>query len=324
MASAIDRRQIRKGGSMRSINLLNLGGSLALVLMALLIPGNSELATLSTPEFRAYWYDQGAEISRYALDQSRYGKLHKGDAVLVFVTEKFNPIHQVKADHPNDAGAVPALKLNMTRNFLTGIYPYSIMTSVFTLLDGSPLPPKISFTSQEWCGHVFLQLNLDDQQYRVQQRSYFEAETDRDYALPALLSEDGLWTQLRLQPDRLPTGDFDIIPASLYARLTHTPLARQRVSADRSRIAGRSLDGRPLMAYTLRFENSARVLRIRYEADFPHRIEGWEDTYRVAAHFGSRELTTTARRTHTLMIDYWNRHHPKDRHWRAKLGLSPP
>ncbi|MDJ0784533.1 MAG: hypothetical protein QNJ22_21400 [Desulfosarcinaceae bacterium] len=299
-------------------------GVLILALTALVVPRGTAAVPASSPEFRAYWYDQGAEISRYRLDQSRYGEIHSGHAVLIFVTESFNPIRQVKADDPGAPDAVPALKLNMTRKFLTGVYPYSIMTSVFTPLAGSRLPPKISFSIQEWCGHVFMQLNLDAERYRVQQRSYFESESDRDFTLPAVISEDGLWTQIRLRPEQLPTGAFSLIPAPLYARLTHTPLTQQAVTAQRSRSTDRGLEGQSLMLYTLRFTKSGRVLKIRYGADFPHRIEGWEDTYRVAAYFGGQELTTTARRTHTLMIDYWNRHQPEDRHWRTRLGLTSP
>ena len=295
----------------------------ALILMTALPAAHSSLSLPApSPDFQRYWYDQGAEISRYSLDQSRYGEIHSGHAVLIFVTENFNPVRQVKAEEPGTPEAIPDLKLNMTRKFLTGIYPYSIMTSVFSPLAGNPLPPKISFTSQEWCGQVFVQLNLEAKQYRVQQRSYFEAEGDRDFTLPAVLSEDGLWTQIRLQPERLPTGRLDIIPAALYARLTHTPLSPQRATAQLAKAPDRGLEGQPLMVYTVRFMESGRVLKIRYGTKFPHRIEGWEDSYTVAAHFGGRKLTTTARRTDTLMIDYWNRHTPDDRHWRDKLGLD--
>jgi hypothetical protein len=294
-----------------------------LSLMTALPTAYGSLALPATSaEFRHYWFDQGAEISRYTLDQSRYGEIHSGHAVLIFVTEHFNPVRQVKAEDPGIPEAIPALKLNMTRKFLTGIYPYSIMTSVFSPLAGNPLPPKISFTSQEWCGHVFVQFNLEAKQYRVQQRSYFEAEGDRDFTLPAVPSEDGLWTQIRRQPDQLPTGRLDIIPAALYARLTHSSLSPQRVMAQLAEAADRGLEGQPLMVYTVRFIKSGRVLKIRYGAEFPHRIEGWEDTYTVSAHFGGRRLTTTARRTGTLMLDYWNRHTPDDRHWRDKLGLD--
>lgn len=58
----------------------------------------SRFETYTDQQFRDYWYGGRGEISRYSLKQSRYGELHDGDAVLVFVTEKVNPTLQVKAD----------------------------------------------------------------------------------------------------------------------------------------------------------------------------------------------------------------------------------
>ena len=75
------------------------------------------------PAIRAYWYDQGAEISSYDLNQSRYGQQHQGHAVMIYVTEPIDTVGQVKSDNPNAETTIPGLKLNATRRFLTGIYP---------------------------------------------------------------------------------------------------------------------------------------------------------------------------------------------------------
>jgi len=45
------------------------------------------LETYTRDQFQDYWYNHGAEISRFELRQMRYGEIHDGDAVLVFVTE---------------------------------------------------------------------------------------------------------------------------------------------------------------------------------------------------------------------------------------------
>ena len=79
---------------------------------------------------KAYWYNNEAEISSYALSQARYGEVHKGKAVLVYVTEPFSPDKNTKADAPSD-GNISVLKLNFMKKFNTGIYPYSMMTSIF-------------------------------------------------------------------------------------------------------------------------------------------------------------------------------------------------
>src|SRR5688572_8355489 len=103
--------------------------------------------------FGRYWYQGKAELTRYALEQARYGELHKGDAVLVFVTEPFLPEKQVKLERGDPARGVSVLKLNSTRKFFTGIYPYSVMTSTFTPVDfGKTGTLKVTSSTQEWCG----------------------------------------------------------------------------------------------------------------------------------------------------------------------------
>ncbi|MEQ9230208.1 MAG: hypothetical protein RIF46_05960, partial [Cyclobacteriaceae bacterium] len=111
----------------------------------------SELPTQIPASFNAYWSKGGAEITSYDLEQARYGEIHKGTAVTVFVTEPFSKSKQVKLDDYKSAGddRVNVLKLNLTKKFLTGIYPYSMMLSTFSPLDGSPMI-KSSMTVQEW------------------------------------------------------------------------------------------------------------------------------------------------------------------------------
>ena len=88
------------------------------------------IATVDSNElsqaFKDYWYQGKAEITSYKLEQARYGEMRDGNAVLIYVTEDFLPEVQVKADRQN-AKNIPVLKLNSTKNFNTGIYPYSIM-----------------------------------------------------------------------------------------------------------------------------------------------------------------------------------------------------
>ncbi|MDB9780148.1 hypothetical protein OAB54_07920 [Flavobacteriaceae bacterium] len=40
-------------------------------------------------QFKTHWFDGYAEISSYSLDQSRYGEVREGNAVLIYVTEDF-------------------------------------------------------------------------------------------------------------------------------------------------------------------------------------------------------------------------------------------
>lgn len=271
---------------------------------------------LATPEFKEYWFAGLAELSRYRLEQARYGEVHEGDAVLIFVTEDFLPDKQVKADSPDRerTGARPVLKLNFTRNFVTGLYPYSMMTSVFTPLDLATHPRtlKTSTSVQEWCGHTWLQLNLRDGRYRVQGNSYFESEADRAFALPVAWLEDELWTRIRLAPDSLPLGDVRMIPGGQQSRLRHRELAVETARATLER----TNDG--VSIYRLDYPATGRTLAIRFTAAFPHEVLGWEERY---SDFG-KPLTTRAERTHVLRTDYWTRHGNADRALRGELGLD--
>ena len=46
-------------------------------------------------QFKTHWFDGYAEISSYSLDQSRYGEVREGNAVLIYVTEDFLKKEQV-------------------------------------------------------------------------------------------------------------------------------------------------------------------------------------------------------------------------------------
>jgi hypothetical protein len=148
---------------------------------------NYTSVALSLPEdkdFNSYWNNYSAEISRFELEQGRYGEIRHGHVVLIFVTEPFLPDIQVKSDFKASRGkSIPILKLNLIKRFNTGIYDYSIMKSVFTPIPSEQHPfgktLKVSTTRQDWCGHVYLQYNLEEDHYKVKQYSYFEKEGTR-------------------------------------------------------------------------------------------------------------------------------------------------
>ncbi len=280
------------------------------------------LSTAATPnpleapaaaDFGEYWFAGKAEVSRYELQQSRYGEIHPGDAVMIFVTEDFLPKRQVKSDDTNRtrSGSVPILKLNATKKFNTGVYPYSLMTSTFSPLDTAAHPHALKSTTtvQEWCGHVFTQFNRRGDNYQVRGFSYFQSEGDQDVELPVTWLEDEVWTRLRLDPSTLPTGTVTMIPGSQYLRLAH-----REVKAVSAVASLETNDGQ--LTYRIRYPSLNRELSIRLDAAFPHRIQGWEE---VGGAGGT--LTTRATRTHTEMLDYWNHHDRADTPLRAKLGL---
>ena len=135
--------------------------------------------------FRDYWYNGQAEISHYKLDQVQYGAVNPGEAVLIFVTEDFRTDTQVKLESDAKDKATSVLKLNSIRRFVTGIYDYSLYSSVFTPTNTKKYNHslKVTMSSQDWCGQVYNQLNLSGNKYDVMVRSYFEKNATEDFKI---------------------------------------------------------------------------------------------------------------------------------------------
>lgn len=291
--------------------------SLPFVLLVSMLP---TVVPATADAFGDHWYQGRAEITSYTLEQARYGQVHPGEAVLIFVTEDLSREKQVKLDRPEIAGsdAVKVLKLNATRKFLTGLYPYSTMTSTFSPVDvgadGGAL--KITASSQEWCGHTWSQLNRTPDGWDLRAFSYFESEGDEERELPPVFAEDDVWNRIRLDPATLPTGEFPALPGTVFSRLRHVPWGA------RTARASRTTEG-AFGVYTLEFPELGRRLEIRFETAFPHAIESWEETTRSGFGPDAPSLTTTATRRKSLMVDYWSRNRLEDRALREQLGLDP-
>lgn len=270
--------------------------------------------------FDNYWFKGKAEINTYSLQQAQYGALHPGEAVLIFVTEDFRTDTQVKLENEeNRHRSTPVLKLNSIHRFVTGIYDYSMYTSVFTPIDPALFPQtlKVSSTSQDWCGQTFLQLNYQSNGYKVTGRSYFEANVTEDYTVPKALLEDELWTRLRLSPDRLPVGSITIIPSVKAARLRHQKVAPMAATATIEPYKGDDFSGKSLKVYKVTY-GDGRILQLLFEENFPYRIAGWEDTYTSKG----KRLTTRAIHKKTLRSAYWERNSPEDRPLRDTLHIQ--
>ncbi|MFT5778464.1 MAG: hypothetical protein ACI837_001420 [Crocinitomicaceae bacterium] len=174
---------------------------------------------ISTSEHKDYWYRGTAEITSYKLHQARYGEVHEGNAVFIFVTEPFSSVYNTKADEFNTEN-VSVLKLNQTRDFTTGIYPYSIMTSSFFPFKAGDHSLKVSSTSQEWCGHSYMELGKKKHDYEIDINSYFEGESIRDIRMERGLLEDDVWSMIRIRK-KLPQGKNKMYISMVSARLLH-------------------------------------------------------------------------------------------------------
>lgn len=269
-------------------------------------------------EFRNYWYAGNAEISRYELKQARYGELHEGDAVMIFVTEDFDTKDQVKYEGGDRQNVTSVLKLNATRKFYTGIYPYSLMSSTFTPVDNTPTI-KVTSSSQEWCGHTYSQLNLSKNGYNGILHSYFQKEGDQEFKIGKALLEDEIWAKIRIDPDQLPTGNIQLIPGNLFLRLSHEEYDIENAVATMDDVVA---SGKQMKSYTIAYKDISRKLKITFESAFPYAIQGWEVETRSGYGPNARMLTTTAHRTHQIKSAYWSKNGLQDAGLRKDLGLD--
>ncbi len=266
-------------------------------------------ATPLTEEFKAYWYNNEAEITSYALEQARYGELRSGTAALVFVTEPFLSDEQVKADQTS-ASNIPVLKLNATKHFNTGIYPYSIMQSTFYPVANNRHALKVSCSVQEWCGHVYTQLN-NHSEFEIMSHSYFEGEADEDFSLNKSILENELWTQLRIDPTSLPVGTNEIIPSFEFLKLKHVPIKAYKATSTLT-----------TDSYSINYPELDRTLTIRFSPEFPYEIESWEETFMSGYGTGAKLLTTKATKLTTIKSAYWNKNTNADIGLRETLQLN--
>ena len=276
--------------------------------------------------FWAVWGDGNAEVSSYDLIQPRYGELHPGGAVLIFVTEDFSWSERVKADpsaHPaTDIRKV--IKLNATRDFQTGIYPYHVLTSTFLRLEaGDSMAAltaiKVNFSAQEWCGTVFDELTMAAGALHVVSHTYFDSDTRAalDLPIPAgtvygdsvpvlIRGLEGPW----LAPGQARTVPW--LPTQMQQRFSHTSPALEeavirRAPAPESHTtpAGTYVVDRYTVAVT-----GGETTTWFVESAPPARIIGWSSTTgEQAALRGSDRLP------------YWQLNNRGDADARARVGL---
>jgi len=241
--------------------------------------------------FWAHWGDSKAELSGYRLVQPRYGQPRDGTAVLIVVTEDFDDAARVKADQKRP-GTFPVVKLNAVRDFQTGIYDYNVMTSTFLAVDardgeGALGVAKTSFSSQEWCGHVYQQWVRRGGELRGALHSYFEGEADQTPTLPwraGGVVEDALPVLVRgLRGELVAAGasrTVPFLPSSLRARLSHRPQAwgEATISRDAAPRKVKTALGE-LAAFTVTVaERGGDTTRYVVEAAAPHRLLSWESS----------------------------------------------
>jgi hypothetical protein len=296
-----------------------------ILLLALAFLGAAPPRPGGDPPFGSYWHDGKAELDGYRYTLTRYGQLRRGQAVTVYVTEPFSRSKNVKV---NDASRNPAdtfdvLKLNLVRDFQTGIYDYNTMSSLF-VRSADFDPVKVSFSSTEWCGNVYEELRITPRLISQTLASYFEDEsgTRQERRPPGGILEEDLFVRLRglggayLAPGTRRTVPF--LPGAFRRRLTHAPLKWESATIERlaepqtvSVPAGRF----PTTVYSVALASGPRGLFF-VESAYPHRVVHWEWT-QAADGDDSGELAGSQR------LEYWKLHNVGDQQYLRDLGLLP-
>lgn len=266
--------------------------------------------------FWDHWGDGKAEMSGYRVTVPRYGEMRDGELVLVYVTEPHDRRRWIKDDDVGDPHRVEVMKLNVGLQFQTGVYPYSVLTSVF-----SPVadwgrerfsPAKIVTSAQEWCGSYRHQVWPGEESFRSMLLSYFAGEGERVRTVdapPGVLYEDALLIQLReLDGPFAGGGDWrgEIVPSLWRLRAGHAP-ARPVPATITRRDARR--DGTPVTRFVLEYRDYRRTYDVERAA--PHRVLGWSTSEGAEA-----ELLATER------LPYWRLNAEGDESVRARLGLE--
>ena len=189
------------------------------------------------------------------------------------------------------------------------------MTSSFTpALAPGGATLKLSSTIQEWCGHVYTQINRRADGLHAVMHSYFQDDVDQKTTLPIARLEDGLWAQIRIDPSAISVGAQELIPGLDYIRMRHKALRAYPAEVTRKSQVETDLVDHPVDALQVKYPALGRDLTIYHEPKFPYVIQAWEENV------GPQR--TTAVRSRAIIDDYWHHNAPSDAWYRDALGLT--
>ncbi len=238
-------------------------------------------------EFAGHWYDGKAELAGYEYKIRRYGEERQGTAVSIFVTEPFHFETQVKSNREQGENIDNVIKLNLIIDFPTGVYDYNTMLSVFAGVESLEYGKvaKVTFSSQEWCGHTWQQMLFREGRLTGNVHSYFEGEEREDLALavpPGGVPEDALmlWARGLLAPEVKPGASIraETLLASKLSRLGHVEPTWRRATLSRASTAEALTVPAGVIKARLALVDVGSDLRYRFwvEEAHPHRIVKWE------------------------------------------------
>ena len=254
-----------------------------------------------------YWYAGLAEINTYDIIQNRYGQERTGEMVHIFVTEPFEPTVQIKADRPADDN-LTVLKLNATRSFYTGIYPYNLMTSTFSDVQLDKPVVKTTSSVTEWCGQTFAQLNNRGDLFDLRFSSYFQSEGDTRTKIDASSVENAVYNEIRMSNAEQLVDVETMLPSFEYLQMFHKEMKGYAVDITLN-------NGPEYNKLSLNYPSLNRDVQITFTSDFPHRVSRIVERVN-----GSVQLQAQVKASERL--PYWNLNKPEDASYRETLMLN--
>ena len=291
-----------------------------LVIILVWLLGSFAHAQADPDAFWSHWSDGKAEVNAYTVTQKRYNELRSGTVFLIYVTEPFSKSRQIKVDYydPKNADHTIALKLNVVERFQTGMYAYRLMTSHFMDAANGLTPLKAVFSSQEWCGTAYEQINWLPKAPQISVKSYFEGES-LDTTLP---KDSRLVDTLLIYGRGLMNGGPSQVPG-FTGRWIESAKQRRLIHRTARQYKANPTFGKPKLVSTTLGQFQARPLffkrasgadcQIDIEVKAPYRVLGWTCS--------DGEIATL---TGSLRTDYWTKTKLSDSALLKKLGVSTP
>jgi hypothetical protein len=215
--------------------------------------------------FQKYWKIQNIEQAKFILLED---STVIGEATLSFSLKDFGK------DQPN--GIIKSLSTNFTQKINQENYNYSEITTTITPLNAPVYPHAMAITSSTQSNDItdFSSFQPQPKSYLFISRNSQNPEKEIREISEKIHLEDEIWAKIRMNPDGLPQGEFEMIPSLGYWNKTHESPNAQEVKAEL-----KSVEGNPkLKNYTLDYPELKRKLEITFDANFPFQIIEFQET----------------------------------------------
>jgi hypothetical protein len=215
--------------------------------------------------FQKYWKNRGVENVKFILKQD---SVIIGEATLSYTSRDFGK------DHPS--GIIPSLSTNFTKRINQENYHYSEITTTVTPLNTPVYPHAVAITSSTQSNDIsdFSSFQPQPKSYLFSSRNSQNPEKETQNISEKIHLEDEIWAKIRMNPDALPQGEFEMIPSLGYWNKTHESPNPQEVRA-----ALKSVEGNPkLKIYSFDYVDLKRKFDIIFEVNFPFQIIEFKET----------------------------------------------